>query len=790
MSLARPRRLPGLRFEVVAPELQRRLPRTDVAGFVGLSARGPVDVPVPVENTGQFAAIFGGDAVVQLPGHNGGRRSHLGAAVRAFFENGGRRAWIVRVCGPEASRGTITLPGVRRVDGAAEIAAPKLVARSVGAWPDGSSLTAVAEARPIRLRDVVTTAAGVTAALAPEDDLAPGDVVLHRSMNVAWVVTSVSQRSIATHTDAAAPDRDVTGLPAWRLPKSGPALRTTYGDLPGAAEVITLGLRADDGSAIAGLGFHPNHPRYWGHLPTDEDLFGATDEAPLGAAQRATERSALRAQVADPRFPWAASDLPDGAWELPGRELLDDGAERALADDSAAPAWTRDGLTRSSRTWFLDPDLIGASEPALPAAIDALTSLATTPRRLRGAHALWPIDEISLVSLPDAPQAPWHVVPSSASKQVLPTDGGFATCAETALPRPIWLPQNGGTTFIDWRAEPPGTAVRWRVERSADGTFSPPELLAIALNSQLTVPGGNQGYFRVRAETDAETGPWSATLHVTHRAGHLDAPKAAPSLAAVQHDLLRMCAARGDLVAVLSLPDSIDGNTPADLGDLSTLSGTSAPLTGSERRALSYGAVYHPWLWAQDASGPRRVPPDGAICGIFAAKSLAGGAWLVPANTPIRGVTGPVTHTADPVWIQTDARINLIRREAHGTVALGEATLADDGDEVTSVAVRRLLALLRRLALREGQALVFEPNAPAFRRAVKSAFDAWLTEMFRGGAFAGRTADEGFRVEVDAGNADLGRFQVDLRVAPSRPLAFLTVRLVRTDTGARAVEAV
>src|SRR6476659_7374809 len=61
--------------------------RTDVAGFVGIAERGPVDVPVPVESYRQFQAHFG-DVIGS---------GYLAYTVRAFFENGGRRGWVVRV---------------------------------------------------------------------------------------------------------------------------------------------------------------------------------------------------------------------------------------------------------------------------------------------------------------------------------------------------------------------------------------------------------------------------------------------------------------------------------------------------------------------------------------------------------------------------------------------------------------------------------------------------------------------------------------------------------------------
>jgi hypothetical protein len=72
--------------------------RTDVAGFVGIAQRGLVDTPVPVESARQFEAHFGGFI-------GGG---FLTYTVRAFFENGGRRCWIVRVASDDPAGGART----------------------------------------------------------------------------------------------------------------------------------------------------------------------------------------------------------------------------------------------------------------------------------------------------------------------------------------------------------------------------------------------------------------------------------------------------------------------------------------------------------------------------------------------------------------------------------------------------------------------------------------------------------------------------------------------------------
>ena len=118
-------------------------------------------------------------------------------------------------------------------------------------------------------------------------------------------------------------------------------------------------------------------------------------------------------------------------------------------------------------------------------------------------------------------------------------------------------------------------------------------------------------------------------------------------------------------------------------------------------------------------------------------------------------------------------------------MCLNSDTLSNDED-LRPVNVRRLLMLLRRAALKLGANYVFEPNDSSFRRSVQRGFEALLDGMFLRGAFAGRTARDAFQVVVDStlntpASVDQGRFIVELRVAPSLPMTFLTIRLVQTS---------
>src|SRR5260221_4816993 len=71
--------------------------RTDVAGFVGIALRGPIDTAVPVQSWRQFQAHFG-----EFTGSG-----FLAYTVRAFFAHGGRRCSVVRVASRDPNGGTI-----------------------------------------------------------------------------------------------------------------------------------------------------------------------------------------------------------------------------------------------------------------------------------------------------------------------------------------------------------------------------------------------------------------------------------------------------------------------------------------------------------------------------------------------------------------------------------------------------------------------------------------------------------------------------------------------------------
>ncbi len=81
--------IPGLRFTAVPRPVEPSPLRSDVAGFLGRTRRGPVGVPVRVEGWRAYLREFGGldrEAVTTY-------------AIRSYFENGGEVAWVIRLGG-------------------------------------------------------------------------------------------------------------------------------------------------------------------------------------------------------------------------------------------------------------------------------------------------------------------------------------------------------------------------------------------------------------------------------------------------------------------------------------------------------------------------------------------------------------------------------------------------------------------------------------------------------------------------------------------------------------------
>ncbi len=370
----------------------------------------------------------------------------------------------------------------------------------------------------------------------------------------------------------------------------------------------------------------------------------------------------------------------------------------------------------------------------------------------------------------------------------------------------------------------------FELQRASDRLFSESEVLFRDSPNELTEPENPEFfiedspdaiyYYRVRAFRRETIGPWSNTLtlwpsRLSQTTLQVISEYSNTDLLAIHRALLRSCYARGDLFAVLSLPqhyevqDSLDhyallkpGNTGDDIVFTTDSYSAYVPaLTLAEKSATTHASLYYPWLFTQTESNGlgkidnRLLPPDGPVSGKIAAQSISQGAWIAPANSPLTDVLALENQISDSQWKKlTRSHINVIRQTSDGFVLLSANTLSTNS-ELIEINVRRLMSLLLRLALREGNRYLFESNNAVFQERVQQHFETVFAGLFNRGAFAGSTASQAYRVVTDSSvntlqSIDNGRFIVELHVAPSRALKFIRVRLMQSGPGQLQVQEV
>lgn len=356
---------PGVYYETVdATSAAISGIRTDIAGFVGIADRGAIDVPIPVESWRQFQARFGTFTGV----------GYLAYAVRAFFENGGRRCWVVRVASRDAAAGakaaTTTL-----LQSATVTPVWSIQASSEGVWGNALTVRAVQTSQGQTMADLSTSTPDYTT-VASTTGFVRGTLVRLSQQGGAIVIYKVVsdidpvKRRLLWRQDRA--DR--------RLPYDAPLVGIDLNQ-PLRIESVEFTLLVSEGGIPAemyeGVSLIPEHPSYGPTLfapvkpPTDLDA-----ERGIPAAPSRMTIVELRPNyggdpsVARPAFmDVQPSDIADTS------ELTLDGGSDGLA--------------------LLDTYDFTGEDPA-PDDSDQMKAM-----KLRGFRALGLISEVSIVAIPD-----------------------------------------------------------------------------------------------------------------------------------------------------------------------------------------------------------------------------------------------------------------------------------------------------------------------------------------------------------------------------------------------------
>jgi phage tail sheath protein FI len=181
--------------------------------------------------------------------------------------------------------------------------------------------------------------------------------------------------------------------------------------------------------------------------------------------------------------------------------------------------------------------------------------------------------------------------------------------------------------------------------------------------------------------------------------------------------------------------------------------------------------------------------PCGAVAGVFARTDAQRGVWKAPA-----GLEATLVGVPELSVMLTDAEngelnprgINCLRvMPAAGRLVWGARTLQGDdrlASEWKYIPVRRVALYIEESLYRGTQWVVFEPNDEPLWAQIRLNIGAFMQNLFRQGAFQGKTPREAYFVKCDKetttqNDINLGIVNIIVGFAPLKPAEFVIIKL-------------
>jgi phage tail sheath protein FI len=758
--------------------------RTDIAGFVGIAERGPVDTPVAVGSWEQFQSTFGGF----IP--NG----YMAYAVKAFFENDGQFCVVVRVAAEPVQTQT-DKNAVQPVDRLASLVASTagfargamvtvrqtLSTQTIGAQPADRSASVVADVDGFASGGLVRISQGTQISWRRINavDVPTKQLFWDEPVDAAYSLLAPISLQTSHQTDHLL--RDVSGTQlTWERPLEGYySLAHPIGFETGAA--VAAGELLDEGGNPT-LRIEAINPGTWGSaiairvgrtspaatrtapVPQPSNRSASIVESvvgfPLASLVRLYQpgtpgpsyRIVARVDAARNLLHW---DLPlDGTYDLTDAEngtrpIACETIEFALSVyrvGELCEAFSGLSLLEKHGSGFVGNVVNGGSRlirvallPPLPAALPSKALASRLPN----------------------PKAP------NLTRGVLALRGGRDGIAALQP-----------SDFVGSAAADDKWGLRTLEDVDAVAIVAMPDIL-------------------IKPVPPVETAPQPQPQIDPCLPGTLPPPVAAPvppppserapsfsldQVAAVQDALIAHCEKLRDRIAVLDPPLR---SHPAEMIDVAAIQ------SWRQRFDSKYAALYYPWVLVYDplrlgGAVVRAIPPSGHVAGLFARTDTEVGVHKAPANIELRwaqGITDDIS--ADVQSILNPLGINCIRNFAGRGVRLYGARTVSSDAAWRYVNVRRLLMMIEEAVEDATQWAVFEPNDLGLRHALILSISSFLEALWQRGALVGSTADEAFFVKCDSENnpptlADLGQLLVEVGVAPVVPAEFVVFRIGKT----------
>lgn len=203
-------------------------------------------------------------------------------------------------------------------------------------------------------------------------------------------------------------------------------------------------------------------------------------------------------------------------------------------------------------------------------------------------------------------------------------------------------------------------------------------------------------------------------------------------------------------------------------------------------------ALFFPRLRQSDPLRDNQVEdfvPCGAVAGIFARTDAARGVWKAPAGleATLVGVLQLSVPLTDPENGQLNPLgVNCLRAmPAVGPVVWGARTLQGDdrlASEWKYIPVRRLALYIEESLYRGTQWVVFEPNDEPLWAQIRLNVGAFMQNLFRQGAFQGKTPQEAYFVKCDSetttqNDINSGIVNILVGFAPLKPAEYVIIKI-------------
>jgi len=800
---------PGLYLR--GPEaVDRPVVDTAVAGFVGISERGPIGVPQPLRSLGEYLQVFGRFVPY----------GHLAECVYAFFQNGGEKCWAVRAaddlaagqpgpCPPDERLAEARFGPLPDANGADAL---EVAALDEGGWGNEIAFAIDAEST----RDMVLTK--LRAPAAATDTVLNVESVLDITSGATIQIASAANTFVQARHDVASVDtvnRQVTITDPAGIGAPFPKGST----LSGRGFRLAVQFR-EDSETFDHLSMTPDHPRYAPNIVNDtSNRLSYIDRRRRGHSVlvRVTHLQPGGIPSGKP----AATPALDGSDGSPPHSLSGggDGFISAKADLPLTPGpGSIEMFARSDRG-------TSAHDIAVTVApFETVTALPVPivpggPRdevMVEDADTLFVGDNLTLTFT----AADGTETTSTSQIQTLVSPNRVAVTPNYTADFPVGSRATIQDRFdlLVHRGEDPepverhlnlsGNPVHARAYHLAvqnDSTLLctgvPLAPVALAPASRPLSGGRDPGMIDYSFYTGYATD--GTPLPDLHGLAALETVTevcvvALPDLHRVeghqfprgQRHLLNHCERTGSRFALLDPPPP----RPGDDADAEILRIESWPLHFRNRRDAKNGALYFPWVTGDFKGSLREVTPSGFVAGYFADSDRRRGVGKAPANARLMGIV----DLAATVDRQAQGRlnpsgVNCIRKFEDGQVRLFGARTVSADPRWTFVNVRRVLLSVVKALSHNMLWAVFEPSDDRLLRRIETTLTSYLTTLVSKGVTAGTGAKESFYVKCNAETnppeeKDAGRVIAEIGLAVAAPAEFIVITVRKTPDALSIVE--